>query len=381
MHGNDGRLMGLALALLALTACSSGGAPSAQAPPDPPAGQSPSSPDRTSAPQQGTESADADAASADDSGSLPNGTLTWQVVYTGRLSEANVNGPEADIARSRIDEHWVTRGRAKLTGLAATGALAPNGDDQKAPAGPSGSDMSAAALAERAAKKCGGDQGCMMAAMMKLSQNASAMNELKARGDAISATVGRLATWKSIAAMGDACHLATAGTQTADWSGRARFTDFDMGSGATTVAYSTHASSKGTHEFDCAPGRVSPDIELRADKVTKVYDLTLPAVQVDTAGSQQSTTSGGPKPNPLETSGTIELPSVVLKGIPFPMPLQALHGERTLHDIGSVPAARRSVHLQYGKGMMVSNNYAAARDRPAIPLDAEVTWTFTPDHG
>lgn len=305
---------------------------------------------------------------------VPDGTLTWKIVYTAHASASDIEGAEADIAKATTRAHWVVEGSAKLAGTTGSGELdrAGNETDEIPMASASAPDPM-----QQAVGKCNGDRSCEFAAMMKLANNPKATAGMEARGDAIEAFTTRLDAWADDDPDGGTrCRITADGSRSEDWDGGARFRG---DSGIVTIPYSAHEHVTGSANFDCS-GDDRPRIALRADPVTGVYDVLLPGLHVDAAHDTEFTTTG-PKPNAVDRESTrIDLPPVALKGLPFPQPLRVLHGERTVHRVGDIPAAHRNVHL-HGKTNATSSMYAVARDRPAIPLDADITWTFTPSHG
>jgi hypothetical protein len=212
---------------------------------------------------------------------------------------------------------------------------------------------------------------------MKLAQNHKAVESVAARGHAMESFTTRLdASANGDPNGGTPCRITADGSRSADWNGGARFRGDD---GIVTIPYSAHEDTAGSANLDCN-GDDGPEIALRADPVTGVYDVLLPGLHLD-ASHQTEFTTTGPKPNSVDRKAIgVDLPPVTVKGLPFPPSLNTLHGERTLHHVGTIPAEGRNVHL-HGNTNATSSMYAVAKGRPAIPLDAEVTWTFTPSHG
>lgn len=354
------RLVLLAVPFVALAACSGNDASTAQ-----------------STTHQATTGRDAGGSSAtttspDAGRKVPDGTLAWKVIFTGHQSEANVKGADADIAKATTDVHWVTNGHAKVFGMTGGGALDRAGNVQDLSAATSVGPGPVAAIA----KKCGDDQHCAMAAMVKLRNDPKAMAAMDARAQAVQALQYRMDQWINYGPnASDLCHLETSGTETSNWNGGARFAG---ARGIITIAYSARDDIKGNQQFDCDADD-NLGIPLKADPVVKVYDLSMPAVTVKTSTESRFTTSG-PGPNATDhSSESIRLPAITVKGQPYPATWKTLHGEVTLHDVGSIPASKRLVHLHSNTNAS-RDMYAVAKERPAIPLDARVSWTFTPAH-
>lgn len=309
----------------------------------------------------------------DTSRTVPNGTLTWKIVYTGRASQPHdIPGPEADVATSTTDIRWEVDGNAKLAGEVANGALDHAGADVAdkvvAPA-------SAPSPVDQIASQCGDDQACAMAAMMKLAHNSGAIASLQAQANAAESVVGRIDMWTSNDPGRDTtCRMTAKGTLTSDWHGNARFGDHGP---IVPIGYSVHEDTRGSSSVDCT-GDSSSGVQLQADPVAKVYNLSLPGMRAEGSQSIAFTTTGSKPDNTSNQMIEVALPPITLKGMSWPTSFQMVHGERTLQHIASIPAAAREVRI-HDPEHAVAYEYAEATNRPAIPLDAEVTWAFTPD--
>lgn len=310
------------------------------------------------------------SASADSGRHVPAGTLTWKIVYTAHLAEGKLKGPEADIAKAVTNGKWTVTGRARLVGVAANGALDTSGNNATDAATEAPPQMESI---EKAAQKCGNNQACLMAAMMKLRQHPNQTAALQQYGNTVTGVLGREDLWSlGVPGSHGSCLITASGKQTSVWNGTARFQGLRA---VNTIAVTARDNAAGNSTYQCA-GLDQSAITLQADPVSKVFNLSLPGTQLDMNHVQQFTV---PRQNPTFHAKThVALPAIALKGLSFAGEGHVLHGEHTIHRVGILPAAKREVRLTMHASTSVE--YADAQSRPAIPLDAHVTWTFTPNH-
>jgi len=273
--------------------------------------------------------ADADEGNVVDSGSesdddwpdlrkVPDGTLSWTVVYTGTGTTQNSEMKEVAVL------HRELHGTAHMRG----GAGNPN---EAPPATPVDG-------ISRAMDACGDDMGCQQAAALRMMALARKDPGALERGMRDAMAEGqRDTTWGAVS-----CGAVGKADDKATWSGMTPL-GFNTGVGTRSGTRAINDCSMQMAEGDTRP-------RLVADDNSRTYELALPSALIRVTGEL----GGRVEPVPA----TVEFPPLLIKGIGYATLDRPLTGSATLHQ---------------GRGHGV---WSKGWD---IPLTEEVSWTFTPD--
>ena len=262
-----------------------------------------------------------DSASADDDWpahrQVPNGTLTWTVVYKGTGTTQTPEQKEVAVLQRRME------GKAHLGGFA--------GNPRKQVATPL-DDIN------KAMQACGDNAACQQAAAMramaKVRQDPQGFeNGLKTA----QAESQRDTSWSA-----DSCSAHATVDDTATWSG------------ITSDGFNTSVATRrgGQAVADCIVQIEEGDRRPRlvADDTSKTYELALPPADLRVTGTIAGRVESVPR--------LVRLPPIVIRGVKYATLEKPLSGSITVKS-GS------------GRGIW-SEGWE-------IPLAEQVTWTFTPD--
>ncbi len=317
---------------------------------------------------------------------VPDGTLTYKVVLTGHGARNNLAGPDASIAKSTHSVHEVLEATIRLKGAVDSGTVNAKGFTKAKPLGAAGSMGFAQKM-----QACHGNQACMLKLAKALSakENGGAMARLHSQ-------IGALQLWIQQPLTTCTAKVAIANRET--MSGKIRqgrdVTGQVMDSPVppSRSHFTQRTTTTAQHGFGCQldannkngdAGKLvyGTAAEIIADPGTGYYVLHLPEFTIKSTWKTDNNLDGGG----AGTTG-ITIPRLELTGLKLPAAGKPFHGKRHLRAVFKAPGGDTTIRYVIpdtsglpSEGGDFSYTYANTASRPAVPLDAVVTWTFTPD--
>jgi hypothetical protein len=321
------------------------------------------------------------ARSTDSASGVPNGTLTYKIVFIGQATtrSAEKNAADANVLHlpmrtisSTETVHRVVEESIRLQGSSwqsdplADEAQQKELDEEQATSS-ARSEKRSEGL-EKAMRACKSGGTVNMSCMQRVLLSHSAA--LEQDSDQVEASIKRFNLWRSAAP----CRLKLRIADKADgviFAGSA--------GGQTGELY--HLTDNGSKGVDCAP---KPDdgsgfVVLSADTVKHDYSVKFRAFDVELKATKAyEVTDKVPGEDIQRNRGkttiryTVHVPAIVIRRLRYPGTGKVLSGSKHIKAMMTVPGAMGVSFIKFPKE-------GGAPVRANLPLDAVVTWTFTPD--
>jgi hypothetical protein len=307
--------------------------------------------------------------------------LTYKIVFIGQATTrgAEKNAADAKVLRlpmrtisSTETVHRVVEGSIRLEGSSwqsdplADEAQQKEFDEEQATSSAQSENRSAGL--EKAVRACKSGGTVDVSCMQRVLRSHSA--ELEQDSNRVEASIKRFHLWRSTAPCRLKLHIA-------DKADGVIF----AGSAGGQTGELYHLIDNGSQGVDCAP---EPDdgngtVVLSADTVKHGYSVKFRGFDVESKATKAyEVTDKVPGEDIQRNRGkttvryTVHVPAIVIRRLPYPGTGKVLSGSKHIKAMMTVPGAM-------GVGFIKFPKEGGAPVQASLPLDAVVTWTFTPE--
>ncbi|MGH8161900.1 MAG: hypothetical protein ACRESR_07135 [Gammaproteobacteria bacterium] len=312
---------------------------------------------------------------------VPDGTLTYKIVFTGQATTRSAEENAADAKTMKLPLktiadsetiHRVIEGTIRLHGV--TWQSDPLADEAQSNALDEAQTASNAQEAKRSAdfekamRACKSGDAVDMDCLRRVGR--TRRPALAQDSDRVEASLKRFDLWRATVPCQLKIHIA-------DKAGGVIFAG--AAGGATGELY--RLTNEGTKAVDCPSSSAdeSGPVVFTADTKKHLYSVRFPAVDVESQATKayevtDKVAGEGIKRSRGKTavSYTLHVPAIVIRRLQYPGAGKALSGSKHIE-------ATMTVRGAMGVGFIKFPREGGAPVQASLPLDTVVTWAFTPD--